>query len=266
MPPSSLLVAQSSRVREQVWGFNLLSSPARLAAWRSATKSGKKTFSRRLNLVQSSDKEFGVLVWLPIFADPAGDWTVSMNGVKPGHVPVGSVNGVYGAQFLLRRALQSTYSTAQLGDTAVFLFDDSSELGGRAEFLAAYGAAVDDPYTTYGHTRLRAPHRVVCDVRLGCACMGAGLGRRVGASRGPVGEVSSRGHLLDEASSVGSLDDPLPSHNKANAIPDLTPLRRPHGGGAPPSSEDPPQSCGTRLFSSDSEPAAFGAASGPSRI
>eukprot|EP00972_Heterocapsa_arctica_P037289 5488661-Heterocapsa_arctica.AAC.1 len=53
----------------KVWGFNLLSSDARLAAWRSAMNTGKKTYTTRLNLVQGTTAEYGVLVWLPIYAD-----------------------------------------------------------------------------------------------------------------------------------------------------------------------------------------------------
>lgn len=50
-------VIEPFETNSKVWGFNLLSSPARHSAWLSAMKTGKKTFTRRLNLVQSTDKD-----------------------------------------------------------------------------------------------------------------------------------------------------------------------------------------------------------------
>jgi len=143
-------VIEPFETNSKVWGFNLLSSPARHSAWLSAMKTGKKTFTRRLNLVQSTDKEFGVLVWLPVFKSSSGGWTTALAGNVDGLTAVGSVNGVYRVQHLLTTALQSTYSEAQLSDTTIFLFDNADELGGRAQFLAAYGTGAVDSYSAYG--------------------------------------------------------------------------------------------------------------------
>lgn len=95
-------------------------------------------------------KEFGVLVWLPVFKSSSGGWTTALAGNVDGLTAVGSVNGVYRVQHLLTTALQSTYSEAQLSDTTIFLFDNADELGGRAQFLAAYGTGAVDSYSAYG--------------------------------------------------------------------------------------------------------------------
>eukprot|EP00428_Durinskia_dybowskii_P034107 CAMPEP_0170255850 /NCGR_PEP_ID=MMETSP0116_2-20130129/27777_1 /TAXON_ID=400756 /ORGANISM="Durinskia baltica, Strain CSIRO CS-38" /LENGTH=510 /DNA_ID=CAMNT_0010506857 /DNA_START=30 /DNA_END=1562 /DNA_ORIENTATION=- len=133
----------------KVWGFNLLSNSARLAAWRSAMASGKKTFTRRLNLVQSTSAEYGVLVWLPLFADATGGWRTAFDGQVEDLTAVGSVNGVYRCQFMLEQAIKSTFSPEQLADTSIFLFDNADELGGRAQFLGSYGTDTWDAYTAY---------------------------------------------------------------------------------------------------------------------
>lgn len=133
----------------KVWGFNLLSSDARLAAWRTSTTTGQKTFTRRLNLVQSSSAEYGFLVWLPIFEKSDGEWVTALDGNTAGLTPVASVNGVYRAQNLLTEAIESTYSKEQLADVRIFLFDNADELNGDAEFLGAYGAG-DNSYTEFG--------------------------------------------------------------------------------------------------------------------
>mmetsp|Transcript_2970 Transcript_2970/g.8559 ORF Transcript_2970/g.8559 Transcript_2970/m.8559 type:complete len:517 (+) Transcript_2970:84-1634(+) len=142
--------AQNSKV----WGFNLLSSPERHKAWLSAMRSGKKTFTRRLNLVQSKTPEFGVLVWLPLFKRPDGERTTAFDGNVAGLEAVGSVNGVYRVQHLLSTALQSTYSPSQLQDTSIFLFDAAEELGGQVEFLAAHSVEVSDPYTFFANSSI----------------------------------------------------------------------------------------------------------------
>lgn len=136
----------------KVWGFNLLSSDARLAAWRTAQRTGKKTFTRRLNLVQSSGGEFGFLVWLPIFERSShGKWTTAMTSasVAESYNAVGSVNGVYRAQVLLDKALESIFSKEGLDGVSVYLFDDAPELQGSAQYLASHNAPVDNPFEHY---------------------------------------------------------------------------------------------------------------------
>lgn len=139
----------------KVWGFNLLSSPARDAAWKKAKLTGQKTFTRRLNLVQSSTPEYGFLVWLPLYKDAQGDWTTALGGNTAGLTPVGSVNGVYRAQHLLSSAIESTYSTDQLSSISIFLYDNAAELNGEAQFLGAYNTRKADPYTHYGAKSIR---------------------------------------------------------------------------------------------------------------
>eukprot|EP00928_Gymnodinium_smaydae_P050557 TRINITY_DN3410_c0_g1_i7.p1 TRINITY_DN3410_c0_g1~~TRINITY_DN3410_c0_g1_i7.p1 ORF type:complete len:465 (+),score=50.52 TRINITY_DN3410_c0_g1_i7:60-1454(+) len=136
----------------KVWGFNLLSSDTRLAAWRSAMATGMKTFTRRLNLVQSTSKEYGFLVWLPVFTRADGEWVTALDGNTNGLTAVGSVNGVYRAQRLLTAAIESTYSEEQLDDIRVFLFDNAEELNGKAQFLAAYWKGAQDTYTIFGQS------------------------------------------------------------------------------------------------------------------
>lgn len=140
----------------KVWGFNLLSSATRHQAWVTAMRTGKKTFTRRLNLVQSSVSEYGFLVWLPIFESADGQgWTTAMSGTVDVNLrAVGSVNGVYKAQVLLTRALESTYSKEQLEHVSVFLLDNAAELNGRSQFLAAYGDVGDDLYNQFGDKTL----------------------------------------------------------------------------------------------------------------
>jgi hypothetical protein len=135
----------------RVWGFNLLSSPARDQAWKKAQETGQKTFTRRLNLVQSSSAEYGFLVWLPIFSKADGEWTTALDGETTGLTPVGSVNGVYRAQRLLTSAIENTYDASdQLKGVTVFLYDNAEELGGDAQFLGVYGSSEANPYETFG--------------------------------------------------------------------------------------------------------------------
>lgn len=132
----------------RVWGFNLLSSDARLAAWRRAIQSGKKTFTTRLTLVQGTGSEFGVLVWLPIFKDSAGARKTAFNaGNTSGLTAVGSVNGVYFLQEGLTKTIRRTYSDSQLEDVSIFLYDNNAAFDGKMEYLASYG--VEDAFETY---------------------------------------------------------------------------------------------------------------------
>lgn len=135
----------------KVWGFNLLSDEARHRAWVRAGKTGLKTFTRRLKLVQSAANEYGFLVWLPIFKEASGAWTTALDGRGvPGLTPVGSVNGVYRAQQLLSSALESTYTTEHLRDVMVLLYDNAAELGGQSQYLGAYNSKESSPYMAYG--------------------------------------------------------------------------------------------------------------------
>lgn len=134
----------------RVWGFNLLSNPIRLEAWKLAKKQGQKTFTRRLNLVQSTSSQFGVLVWLPIFQRPDGSLVTAFSGVDSSLTPWGSVNGVYFLQDLMQRAIDGTYTEDQLQNVRIFLYDNDPSLNGTAQFLAAYGTGDFDPYTKYG--------------------------------------------------------------------------------------------------------------------
>jgi len=133
----------------KVWGFNLLSSQTRNLAWQAAQATGQKTFTRRLNLVQSSSSEYGFLVWLPIFSRADGSWTTALSGNVTGLTSVGSVNGVYRAQHLLTTAMESTYSEEQLQDITVYLFDAATELNGQSQYLGVHGSSEADPYNTF---------------------------------------------------------------------------------------------------------------------
>eukprot|EP00927_Polykrikos_kofoidii_P043831 TRINITY_DN37925_c0_g1_i2.p1 TRINITY_DN37925_c0_g1~~TRINITY_DN37925_c0_g1_i2.p1 ORF type:complete len:485 (-),score=48.89 TRINITY_DN37925_c0_g1_i2:91-1545(-) len=131
----------------KVWGFNLLSSETRNMAWKSAVSSGQKTFTRRLNLVQGNTTGYGFLVWLPVFGRGSGnesEWTTAFHGDVSGLTPVGSVNGVYRAQHLLTKSIDSTYSAAQVENVVIHLFDNAPELNGKAQLLASYGSADTD--------------------------------------------------------------------------------------------------------------------------
>eukprot|EP00929_Paragymnodinium_shiwhaense_P001591 TRINITY_DN101830_c0_g1_i1.p1 TRINITY_DN101830_c0_g1~~TRINITY_DN101830_c0_g1_i1.p1 ORF type:complete len:518 (+),score=122.13 TRINITY_DN101830_c0_g1_i1:137-1555(+) len=127
----------------KVWGFNLLSSDARLAAWRKAMESGQKTFTRRLTLVQGDSSEYGVLVWLPMFKKTDGSWTTAFKGPSADLTPVGSVNGVYFLQKMLTKALESTYTKNQMKHIRIYLFDNADELNGKQQFLASYNSPFD---------------------------------------------------------------------------------------------------------------------------
>jgi hypothetical protein len=135
----------------RVWGFNLLSNDARLKAWKVAKLTGLRTVTRRLNLVQATTAEYGVLVWLPVFADAAGSLRTALNGNLTGLTPVGSVNCAYSMQSMLAAILNATFLSSQFRSMQVFLFDDAVELNGREQYLASFGTGRSDAYTFYGN-------------------------------------------------------------------------------------------------------------------
>jgi hypothetical protein len=135
----------------RVWGFNLLSNDARLAAWKIAKRTGLRTVTRRLNLVQATSAEFGVLVWLPVFVDTNGLRRTALDGNLSGLTSVGSVNCAYSLQSMLVAILNATFVASQFRSLQVFLFDDAVELNGREQYLASFGTGRNDAYAFYAN-------------------------------------------------------------------------------------------------------------------
>lgn len=96
---------------EKALGFDLASNPARRSALQKAAATGAMVATSRIVLVQSVDKGYGVLVFLPVYPD----------GAAPGHgEPLGFVLGVFKVARLLSGRAAAAPATTGGVNLAVF--------------------------------------------------------------------------------------------------------------------------------------------------
>ena len=123
---------------EKALGFDLGSNPARLDAISKAVNSGKLTVTGRINLIQKSNIEPGILVFEPIYENPAKGQINRNSQVTEGSKVTGFALGVYSINDLLTSALIE-YPDVGLD---ISLFDLSAPLG--SEFLTAINNLKDN--------------------------------------------------------------------------------------------------------------------------
>ncbi|MCH8304285.1 MAG: CHASE domain-containing protein [Candidatus Marinimicrobia bacterium] len=123
---------------EKVLGYDLGSSPVRLDAISKAMNSGKLTVTARINLVQKSNIEYGILVFEPIYENRAKGQINRYSQVTEGTKLTGFALGVYSVHDLLTSAL-SEYPDVGLDIT---LYDLSVPSG--SEILTAINDLEDN--------------------------------------------------------------------------------------------------------------------------
>ena len=123
---------------EKALGFDLGSNPARLDAISKAVNSGKLTVTGRINLIQKSNIEPGILVFEPIYENPAKGQINRNSQVTEGSKVTGFALGVYSINDLLTSALIE-YPDVGLD---ISLFDLSAPSG--SEFLTAINNLKDN--------------------------------------------------------------------------------------------------------------------------
>ena len=123
---------------EKVLGYDLGSNPVRLDAISKAMNSGKLTVTARINLVQKSNIEYGILVFEPIYENRAKGQINRYSQVTEGTKLTGFALGVYSVHDLLTSAL-SEYPDVGLDVT---LYDLSVPSG--SEILTAINDLEDN--------------------------------------------------------------------------------------------------------------------------
>lgn len=125
------------------WGFNLASNSVRKEAWEQAVATGQQTFTRRINLVQSSSSdEYAFLVWKAVFEDVDNPGMLVFKDSPSAGRAVGSVNGVYQTQRLLDSAL-AVFADGVRSNLDLFLYDSLAVPGEQFLALSSFDSAVN---------------------------------------------------------------------------------------------------------------------------
>ena len=127
---------------EKAFGFDLGSNPARLEAIAKAVNTGKLTVTGKINLVQKSNIEPGILVFEPIYENRAKGKINRNSQVTEDSKVVGFALGVYSIKALLTSALIE-YPDVGLN---ISLFDVSAPSG--SDFLTAISDLKDNQELT----------------------------------------------------------------------------------------------------------------------
>jgi len=112
---------------EVALGFDLASSPARLASLREARDSGRAVATQRVVLVQEIEDQFGFLVFVPIYEKNAPVSTIEQRR----NSLIGFVLGAFRVRDLVGGAWASAGLMPLTGDSELFLFDRSAPEGSQ---------------------------------------------------------------------------------------------------------------------------------------
>ena len=105
-------------------GFDLASNPARLAALENARDSGRAVATQRITLVQETGKQFGFLVFVPLYNDDTVPTTIE----KRRAALTGFALGVFRIGDILETTMQDQTAPSEFD---IYLFDESAQPGQR---------------------------------------------------------------------------------------------------------------------------------------
>ena len=109
---------------EKAVGFDLASNPARLAALNTARDSGQVVATRRITLVQETGRQFGVLVFLPVYGRGAAPRTVD----ERRRAFTGFVLGVFRLGDFIEAGLKDAVGVE---DAELYVFDSNADYDNR---------------------------------------------------------------------------------------------------------------------------------------